>query len=231
MATTLGGVTDAAPGWYPDPARDAPPGRLRWWDGSAWSGHVYNQAPAVAPQAAPGYAPPIWATPTPKKPLDKRIVWAAVVIVLLLFGSCGALLYSAKDEIADGINAGLLDIDKQTALGLCRDLDRDLRSSVSVGVGVPTDRATRIDRENVFLEHLLFEAEQALLDYGDLAAWSDAWREILDRREGYAGRIRALGESTEPPSLLDEGDRLDSRIARTVPGCAVPPEILDDFVG
>lgn len=37
-------------GWHPDPAGG--PGRLRWWDGQAWTGHVHEQAPA-APAVAP----------------------------------------------------------------------------------------------------------------------------------------------------------------------------------
>ncbi|MEO5680401.1 MAG: DUF2510 domain-containing protein [Acidimicrobiales bacterium] len=41
-----------APGWHPDPAGG--PGRLRWWDGQAWTDHVHDQvATAVTPAAAP----------------------------------------------------------------------------------------------------------------------------------------------------------------------------------
>lgn len=37
-----------AAGWHPDPA--GVPGRLRWWDGQAWTDHVHAQAaPVVAP--------------------------------------------------------------------------------------------------------------------------------------------------------------------------------------
>ncbi|QCB97385.1 DUF2510 domain-containing protein [Arthrobacter sp. PAMC25564] len=33
-----------APGWYPDPAGS---GRLRWWDGTAWTGHLNAPTPAI----------------------------------------------------------------------------------------------------------------------------------------------------------------------------------------
>lgn len=43
---------EAVPGWYPD----AVPGRLRWFDGAAWTDHV-TLAPAAASQAAQPQAP------------------------------------------------------------------------------------------------------------------------------------------------------------------------------
>lgn len=36
-------------GWHPDPA--GAPGRLRWWDGQAWTEHVHEQPAAAAPPA------------------------------------------------------------------------------------------------------------------------------------------------------------------------------------
>ncbi len=38
-----------APGWYPDPAGS---GRLRWWDGTAWTGQLNAPTPAI-PAARP----------------------------------------------------------------------------------------------------------------------------------------------------------------------------------
>jgi len=35
-------------GWYPDPQGQG----LRWWDGSAWTEHTHNEAPAAAASAA-----------------------------------------------------------------------------------------------------------------------------------------------------------------------------------
>ena len=44
------------PGWYPDPAPDAPPSSLRWWDGGQWTGHARpggHAATAVVPRRGP----------------------------------------------------------------------------------------------------------------------------------------------------------------------------------
>jgi hypothetical protein len=43
----------SAAGWHPDPA--GVPGRLRWWDGQAWTDHTHDPAPA-APAQQPGSA-------------------------------------------------------------------------------------------------------------------------------------------------------------------------------
>lgn len=39
-------------GWHPDPSGVA--GRLRWWDGQAWTEHVHDPGPAPAPAASTG---------------------------------------------------------------------------------------------------------------------------------------------------------------------------------
>ena len=41
-------MTNAQPGWYPDPAGDT--GKLRYWDGTQWTDHL------AEPQPAPGAA-------------------------------------------------------------------------------------------------------------------------------------------------------------------------------
>ncbi len=55
-------------GWHPDPS--GVPGRLRWWEGQAWTDHVHDPAPAAAPPAGSPLdateiivAPPRAATP------------------------------------------------------------------------------------------------------------------------------------------------------------------------
>jgi hypothetical protein len=93
------------PGWYPDP--DGTAGRLRWWDGVAWSAatKVASAATEVAPSAAteqgpvppPPFAPadllgsaPIAGddVPVPARPSRRAVWWvsggvAAVVVVVL----------------------------------------------------------------------------------------------------------------------------------------------------
>lgn len=43
-------MSDIPAGWFPDPS--GAPGMLRYWDGTAWTGHVHQQA---APAYAPAY--------------------------------------------------------------------------------------------------------------------------------------------------------------------------------
>jgi membrane protease YdiL (CAAX protease family) len=81
------------PGWYADPWRLAP---LRWWDGRAWSWHVYG----IATDGAPGAARPLTrpygpvtspgpATPqrlsAPMVPIEAGL-WGLVAITVLMVG-------------------------------------------------------------------------------------------------------------------------------------------------
>jgi uncharacterized RDD family membrane protein YckC len=56
-------MTQIPAGWYPDPAPQTIPGRLRYWDGSGWTEHTHDPQPAPqpVPQAAqpgpPAYPP------------------------------------------------------------------------------------------------------------------------------------------------------------------------------
>ena len=43
-------MTNAQPGWYPDPAGDT--GKLRYWDGTQWTDHLAEPQPARAAQRA-----------------------------------------------------------------------------------------------------------------------------------------------------------------------------------
>lgn len=66
--------------WYPDPAA---PGLLRWWDGSAWTGHAYlsqgeGDVPAPPVAAAPAV---VVLEPGRRAPLRRR-TWAIVAVAL-----------------------------------------------------------------------------------------------------------------------------------------------------
>jgi uncharacterized RDD family membrane protein YckC len=49
-------MTQIPAGWYPDPAPQTLPGRLRYWDGAAWTEHVHDPQPIPQP-AQPAYPP------------------------------------------------------------------------------------------------------------------------------------------------------------------------------
>src|SRR4051794_39116256 len=50
-------MTEIPAGWYPDPAPETLPGRLRYWDGRQWTPHVHDPQ-AVVP-VAPRYPEPV----------------------------------------------------------------------------------------------------------------------------------------------------------------------------
>ena len=74
------------PGWHPDPWRLA---ALRWWDGTAWTGHT--SAPTAAPQptwAGHPSAPMVAPQPVPRKrrePLEKLALPALIAGIVGLF--------------------------------------------------------------------------------------------------------------------------------------------------
>jgi uncharacterized RDD family membrane protein YckC len=49
-------MTEIPAGWYPDPAPETLPGRLRYWDGQQWTTHVHDPQPVPA---APRYPEPV----------------------------------------------------------------------------------------------------------------------------------------------------------------------------
>jgi uncharacterized RDD family membrane protein YckC len=53
-------MTNPPAGWYPDPAPDTAPGRLRYWDGARWTEHLHDPAPQppVPPAPQPQHTDP-----------------------------------------------------------------------------------------------------------------------------------------------------------------------------
>jgi uncharacterized RDD family membrane protein YckC len=58
-------MTQIPAGWYPDPAPQTLPGRLRYWDGAAWTEHVHDPQPVPQPPqpAYPPSYPPAYPSP------------------------------------------------------------------------------------------------------------------------------------------------------------------------
>jgi hypothetical protein len=80
-------TTTPRPGWYPDPADDAPvDAGFRWWDGTTWTDDTADHAYAPAPDD-PGPVGP------PRRPsrMVRAVAWT-VVVALVLTTSAGALL-------------------------------------------------------------------------------------------------------------------------------------------
>lgn len=76
-------MSTPAAGWYPDPTD---PGLTRWWNGTAWTGHVLPP-PSAAPLAPPPQPAPV-ATTAPRRGLP---LWAWVVLAVIALAS-GILL-------------------------------------------------------------------------------------------------------------------------------------------
>jgi hypothetical protein len=70
------------PGWHPDPAGT---GRLRWWDGAAWTDQ-FSAPPPVSPYTAP-YASPSYTPQRPQissnTPVYNPLIWIITLLPLL----------------------------------------------------------------------------------------------------------------------------------------------------
>ena len=107
-------MTQAPPGWYPDPAPVAPgtPPHHRYWDGAGWTAHVQPVYPAYA-QPVQRYAQPVQPriVAGPTTPEGERLAgwwWRALaqVIDIVILGVAGNIValpvqIQVQREIAD----------------------------------------------------------------------------------------------------------------------------------
>jgi hypothetical protein len=72
-------VTEALPGWYPDPAGQ--PGRFRYWDGSTWSAETTERPGPTGPSSETGSNDP--KRPRRTLPMVLAVVTALVIIAIV----------------------------------------------------------------------------------------------------------------------------------------------------
>jgi len=108
-------MTQAPPGWYPDP--QAPPGVVplpRWWDGNQWTEHYgpaapvahapYVEPPATTPDGQPlaGWWSRVWAVL-----IDGLILLPVFVLITVPFwGDIGDAFSSYWDDVRDSVDNG-----------------------------------------------------------------------------------------------------------------------------
>jgi lysozyme family protein len=84
-----------AAGWYADPSM---PGNGRWYDGTAWTNHVYVEAPV--PSTQPETAKQVWRATT----IAVRLMVGSLGAVFAIGGLLGLLNHSpSSDATAAGV--------------------------------------------------------------------------------------------------------------------------------
>lgn len=115
-------MTQAPPGWYPDPEAPAGvPPLPRWWDGARWTDH-YGPAAPTAVQKPPATTPdgvPLagWWRRVVAQLLDGLILLPVVVLVTVPFwGEIGDAFRDYWDDALDGSSSGASTWDLQRDL-------------------------------------------------------------------------------------------------------------------
>lgn len=179
-------MTPTPAGWHPDPGGH--PGRLRWWDGQAWTDHVHEQASAAPALASPVDAPVLVVAPPQAAAPGTRVFE-------LTDGGVGRL--GRLVETTRGLNDSAFGAALSRSRGWQHATTRELRGprgypELMLAWGPATPgmiEVTRPDRQQV----------------GRLVAGSDGWTVLdLDGRPwGRATQAGMADESGRPLSVID----------------------------
>jgi hypothetical protein len=189
------------PAWYPDPAQ---PGRLRRWNGRAWTEEV-RPIPAWlhTVRLAPG--------PTARVPRPSRRLWATSALLLAL----GAVL--------------MLALDRSSGPDLDRVDDRRFTSAAdrlcaSTGRSLPERDATRgseaelgrIETRTVLWDEMVQDLRALPVAGADTAKvdrWLDEWDRWTALRQDYV-TARRDGDEVEATRLLEQAQVPHAAVVR-----------------